>query len=275
MKAWRTTVKVNTVPVPASSDHSVPSSDTSGTPAPGDGGWCRRPVQRWTTRRWAAAASHHPTVSALAAGIGISSGNQRSVIAVPAPSALVGTPAALVTRQVSAPSTWQVDSPRSWRTPFDDVVEPVDVGLGQAAPVGVRGEGPVGPGQRARRGEGAALAAPAEPEVLQAEEHEPGEVVVDLGHVDVARAHAGPGPQPGRHPPGPGAGVVVVGHVDVGVLAVAEARRRALGRAQDRHGSLAQSAARSAVVITTAQAPSFSRQQSKSRKGSDTMRDAR
>ncbi len=52
--------------------------DSGGTPAPGDGGCGRTAVQRWTTSRWSAAASHHPTVSALAAGMGISSGNQRS-----------------------------------------------------------------------------------------------------------------------------------------------------------------------------------------------------
>ncbi len=159
--------------------------------------------------------------------------------------------------------------------PLDDVVEPVDVGLGQAPAVGVGGQRPVRPRQRARRRVGTALAPPAEPEVLQAEQDEPGEVVVDLGHVDVAPARPRRGPQAGGHPAGPGAGVVVVGHPDVGVLPVAESLQRALGGAQEATGALAVSAARSAVVTTTAQAPSFSRQQSKRRKGSDTMRDAR
>ncbi len=83
MKAWCTTVYVYTVPVPGRGDHSADTLRQRGHTGPG--GWRVRPhsVQRWTTRRWSAAASHHPTVSALAAGIGISSGNQRSVMAGP------------------------------------------------------------------------------------------------------------------------------------------------------------------------------------------------
>ena len=72
------------MPVPGS-DHSEDVARQRGHTGPG--GWRVRPhsVQRWTTSRWSAAASHHPTVSALAAGMGISLGNQRSVIAAPGP----------------------------------------------------------------------------------------------------------------------------------------------------------------------------------------------
>src|SRR5262245_59176641 len=62
--------------------------------------------------------------------------------------------------------------------PFDDMVEAVHVGLGEAAPVRVRGKPPVGPGERAALDERAALATGAEAEVLEGEEHEPGEVIV-------------------------------------------------------------------------------------------------
>src|SRR4029453_9624595 len=39
-------------------------------------------------------------------------------------SALVGTPSPLVTRHVSAPSTWLVEVPRIWRTPSSTRLKP-------------------------------------------------------------------------------------------------------------------------------------------------------
>jgi len=84
---------------------------------------------------------------------------------------------------------------------FDDVVQAVDVGFGEATAVGVRGERAVGPGERAARREGATLAARAETEVLERGQDEAAEVVVDLA----TSTSSGPGP-PSPEPPGDAGG---------------------------------------------------------------------
>src|SRR5262249_56609778 len=85
----------------------------------------------------------------------------------------------------------------------------------EAAAVGVRGERPARPGERALLDERAALAAGAEAEVLEGEEHEPGEVIVDLRDVDVVGVETGARPEALGHVRGAAGGKVLVGHVHV------------------------------------------------------------
>ena len=86
MKAWCTTVRVSTVPVPGRGDHSADTLRQQERHGPG--GWRVRPgcgaaLDHETVVGGHLRRPHGISVSALAAGIGISSGNQRSVMAGP------------------------------------------------------------------------------------------------------------------------------------------------------------------------------------------------
>ncbi len=151
--------------------------------------------------------------------------------------------------------------------PLDDVVHAVDVALGEVPAAGVdrhaagRARSPAG-------GEGAALALGAEAVVLELQEHGDREAVVELGDVDVGGTEAGPAVQACRPSAGPAASVIdsrsstgnwIPGW---GLGAGCPGPRRGSSA-----GGWRRSPARSALVTTTAQAPSVSRQKSKRRSG--------
>ena len=88
----------------------------------------------------------------------------------------------------SAPATWRLPGVAAQLGDrFGDVVEPVDVSLGQVAAVRIDRQPPPGAVcPSATKAGGLALGA--KPVVLELHEHERGERVVQLGDVDVVRA---------------------------------------------------------------------------------------
>ena len=164
---------------------------------------------------------------ASAIGDGIVSGKNRSLIAAPAAGARRDAGAARDQTHLGAlDRARRVAAQRAHA--LDDVVHAVDVGLGEAAAVGVGRQASALPRERTARRRRAALAALAEAVVLDLHEHAAGEVVVDLRDVDVGRPDAGLGVESLRHLLAAAGGVELVGDVRVREGTEREALRRAL-----------------------------------------------
>ncbi len=81
------------------------------------------------------------------------------------------------------------------------------------APVGVDRDIPVGPADAASQGERSALTRLTEAEVLQLHEHHAGEVVIQLGHIDIVGSEAGRGVEIRSDGSEAGGREIVLGHL--------------------------------------------------------------
>ena len=189
-------------------------------------------------------------------------------------SALPGGSGVLVTRHVSAPVDLVGARAADLADALDDVVHAVDVALGQVAAAGVDRQAAAELDGAARR-ERAALALGAEPEVLELQQDGDREAVVELGDVDVGRAEPGPPVQRVGRRLGRQRRDVVAQHDRELDARLRVSARLPWATARISAGGLGASLARSALVTTSAAAPSVSRQKSNSRSGREIIRAAR
>ena len=186
-------------------------------------------------------------------------------------SAPVGTPSPEVTSDHAAPGTWLVDDASDLADGLGDEVEPVEIRLAHAAArrVGRKAAADLEP---TVVGERSGLAPSAEAVALQRQEDQRAERVVQLGDIDLGRTDVGQAPQLAGARPGRPLERIVAEEVRHGLVLTRQSTAPRHGRTP---AAARRSRARSAEQITTAHAPSDSRQLSNRQSGSEIQRAAK